>query len=827
MKNKLNKLLICLLCIGCIATPAISVFATETDQVSVTESTEEESTDSAEAEWVDLNKVSIQDIPDQVFTGKPCSPSIALEGLTEGEDFTVTYQKNIVPGTATVVITGIGNCKGTVEREFNIILPQTTVTGIENTSSGIKLSWEEKSGVSGYYIYRKTEDTKYSKLDIVQETSTYIDTNVSAGTKYTYQIKVYYGDSVGRSSSEVDMKYLSKPSVEASHLSSGIQIKWKENTGADGYYIYRKKANESDYQKVKTIANGNTVSWTDTSAKKDIKYLYTLKAYSGDFISCSSNAAYVVPMQPKLKSASSVSYTSIKVNWNNVSGEDGYYIYRKTTGTTWKRVAEVAANKTSWTDKGLICGTSYTYSVRAFVKADSGVLLSSYHKTGVSAKPVPAAPVLNNTTCNSSSVTVTWKKAAGAKSYYIYRKTQGGNWKKLASVGSSVASYKDKTAAYGVKYYYTVKSMRDQIIGKYNTSGIQGACLVNTITMKSICITSAGKATVKWSKASCADGYFIYRKESGGSWKKVGTVISNKTTWTESGLGSGKEYWYRVAGYMTLNGKKVKGNVSGSGIAPRLEYTGEFVRNVTKTYLGKTGGGRNMYSYTIGSGKNHIVSTMAIHAWEDNWARDGAVLVKTGNKLIQKASENLSTLNKYDYSLIIVPMANPDGLYSGTSCNGPGRCTVYRYNSSGKLVKGGIDLNRAFPAGFHPKYNTRNYTGSKSLMSKEAVILKNFVDSSKGSGKNIFIDAHGWFNQIITYRSGTGNLYRAFKAYFPGSRGASFGRGLGYISGYAQSKGYEAALFEFPYVSSEKSFNNNNYANKYMDSIFYMVKNIK
>lgn len=103
-------------------------------------------------------------------------------------------------------------------------------------------------------------------------------------------------------------------------------------------------------------------------------------------------------------------------------------------------------------------------------------------------------------------------------------------------------------------------------------------------------------------------------------------------------------------------------------------------------------------------------------------------------------------------------------------------------------------------------------------MAKEAVILKNFVDSGKGSGKNIFIDAHGWYNQTITYRSGTGNLYKAFKKYFPGTRGSSFGKGLGYISGYAQSKGYEAALFEFPYVSSEKNFNNSDYANKYINT---------
>ena len=863
IKKKLSLLLMLLLCAGCISTSTftIPVMAAEiesseaesskagssqiessetesskaenSESESKPESSENESTEessgSSEEEQIDIRTVSISGISDQVFNGTPCTPSVTITGLTENIDFSVTYQKNTVPGTAVAVVTGIGRYKGSVELTFEIILPQAKLTGISNTSGGVKLTWEKMTNISGYYIYRKEGSGNYEKIAAIQNASTvsYVDKNVSNGKTYIYQIKTYYKNTVGKASAEKSMKYLSQPSVNSSCVSGGVKVTWAKIVGANGYYVYRKAAGESSYKKVKTITDGSIVAWTDNGAAKDTKYLYKLDAYSGKFVSSISNTAYTVPQQPGLKSISSVSYNSIKITWSNVCGEDGYYIYRKTSGTSWKKVAEVKANTTSWIDKELTCGTSYIYTVQAFVKKDNGVLSSSYNKTGVNAKPVPAAPVLSSTTSKTTYVTVTWKKAAGATSYYIYRKIAGGSWKKLASVKSSVTSYQDKTAEYGVKYIYTVKSMRNNIAGKYNTSGIEGARQVSAITMKSICITSKGKATVKWNKTSCADGYFIYRKVAGGNWKKVGSVKANKNTWTESGLEKGKKYWYIVAGYMTLNGKNVKGVVSGSGIAPKLEYTGDFVRNVTKTYLGKSGGGRNMYSYTIGSGKNHIVITMAVHAWEDNWARDGAVLVKTGDKLIQKASEMLSTLDKYNYSIIIVPMANPDGLYSGTTCNGSGRCTVYRYNSSGKLVKGGVDLNRCFPAGFSAKYSARNYTGSKSLMAKEAVILKNFIDSSKGSGKNIFIDTHGWYNQVITRYSGTGNLYKAFKKYFPGTRGASFGRGMGYVSGYAYSLGYDSALFEFPYVSSESSFNNNNYAQKYINAVFYMVKNLK
>ena len=538
-------------------------------------------------------------------------------------------------------------------------------------------------------------------------------------------------------------------------------------------------------------------------------------------------AAAKAPAEPVLKSASVSSYDSVKVKWGAVDDTEGYRVYRKTSETSWKKVVDVDAETTFWEDTGLTCGQKYTYTVRAFVKNGDKYLFSTYNKKGVSAKPVPIAPVLENTVSGDSSVTINWEEVSGATCYYIYRKEPGGKWKRIASVDTPKTSYKDTKASKGVRYIYTVRGMYHDITGKYDADGIEGAAKVQSIILKSISISSGGTAKIKWDKRSGADGYYIYRKEIGGKWKKLKTVSSEKSSWSEKGLDSEKKYLYTVVGYMTLNGKAVKGSVNGEGIAPVLEYTGNYVRNVTKTYLGTSGEGRNMYSYTIGSGKNHIVITMAIHGWEDEWDQDGTALVKTGEQLIRTAAGKTSVLKENDYSIIIITMGNPDGLYSGTTCNGPGRCTTYRYNNNGQLVRGGLDLNRCFPTGFSAQYGTRNYTGDKPLMAREAAVLKSFVDSSQGSGKNIFIDAHGWYNQTITPKSGSGSVYNAFKKYFSGTRSSSLGNGNGYISAYASSQGYDSVLFEFPNISSESQFTKNGYANKYINTIFYMVKNIK
>ena len=638
-------------------------------------------------------------------------------------------------------------------------------------------------------------------------------------------------------SSETELEVVTAPGEpvlkSAVFLEDYVTVEWEPVDGAEGYRVYR-KIKSGSWNRIAEVG-AEVTSWKDSGLARG-EYIYTVRAFvmdQGEYLLSTYNKSGIsvkvvtAPEEPALKSASSSSYTSVNVKWKAADGAEGYRLYRKVKGGSWKRIAEVDAKTTSWKDTGLTCGQKYIYTVRAFAKNQGKYLLSTYNKKGLTVTPVPAAPSLESMESASSSVTINWKKVDGATCYYVYRKESGGKWKRLASVAKDKTSYQDKTASKGVKYIYTVKGMHNDIKGKYDSKGIEGAVQVQSITLKSIYISSGGTAKVKWTKRSGADGYYVYRKEAGGKWQRLAAVSSDTSSWSEKGLDSDGNYIYTVVGYMTLNGKKVKGCVNSAGIAPKLEYTGNYVRNVTKTYLGTSGEGRKMYSYTIGSGKNHIVITMAIHAWEDEWNKDGAVLVKTGEQLIRTAAGKTSVLKEKDYSIIIIPLGNPDGLYSGTTCNGPGRCTTYRYNSDGKLVKGGVDLNRCFPTGFSAQYGTRNYTGAKPLMAKEAAILKTFVDSNKGSGKNIYIDAHGWYNQTITPRSGSGSVYSAFKKYFSGTRAASLGNGYGYISAYAGSKGYDTVLFEFPNVSSESQFTKNGYATKYINTVFYMVNNIK
>lgn len=71
----------------------------------------------------DMSTATIQDIPDQAYTGKEVKPIIALtgaDGLKENVDYTVSYQNNIQVGTATATVTFQGNYSGTIRKNFQI-----------------------------------------------------------------------------------------------------------------------------------------------------------------------------------------------------------------------------------------------------------------------------------------------------------------------------------------------------------------------------------------------------------------------------------------------------------------------------------------------------------------------------------------------------------------------------------------------------------------------------------------------------------------------------------------------------------------------------------
>lgn len=222
--------------------------------------------------------------------------------------------------------------------------------------------------------------------------------------------------------------------------------------------------------------------------------------------------------------------------------------------------------------------------------------------------------------------------------------------------------------------------------------------------------------------------------------------------------------------------------------------------SIREIEYGTSGSGQfPLTAYQLGNGKNVMVLSFAIHGWEDNWDADGAALVYLAEEVTDWLDENRALLDDGDWTVYVLPCLNPDGLYLGNSCNGPGRCTTSYFDEDGMLSSShGIDMNRCFPYCFSMSGSARNYTSYTPLACQEAQDLAEFITDIKGSGYNILIDTHGWYNQVIS-SNGYGTLYNAFHDQFTRSSYASLYGCPGYFSSWAAYvEGYDSCLLELP-----------------------------
>src|SRR5262249_51037787 len=120
------------------------------------------------------------------------------------------------------------------------------------------------------------------------------------------------------------------------------------------------------------LADANVTSYSDTGLSEGTQYFYRISATNSAGDSAYSNEANAttptLPAAPTDGQAVAVSQTEIDLSWqDNANNEDGYYVYRASGGgSSLTLVASLAADSTSYQDKGLTPNTAEEYQIEAF-----------------------------------------------------------------------------------------------------------------------------------------------------------------------------------------------------------------------------------------------------------------------------------------------------------------------------------------------------------------------------------------------------------------------------------------------------------------------------
>ncbi len=410
-------------------------------------------------------------------------------GVTSIGDYAFRYCSSLTSMTIPDSVTSIGTeafywCSSLRDVAFSGTKKAWSLIGcnLSSVSSSVRMHYNCATLDGHYVLAEKVEPTcttkgyaKYSCACGYEYTETltlehnYIDTVIqpsctsdgytlhkcqycgnSYKDNYTSELGHDYKNGSCTRCGEKDPNYVAAPVIKTTTSAGKPKISWSKVDGAAKYKVYYSTDGKKYYQLIETTKT----SVTHTGAKIGTTYYYKVKAVNSngaESVYSNTKSIKCVPAAPTV-TISRVSGKA-KLSWKAVSGATKYWIYRSTDGKTYKQYT--STTKLTYTDSKSKSGTKYYYKVRAIAVVNNTNVGSAY-STAKSFMTTMAKPTVKITTTNGKPK-LSWSKVTGADRYYIYRSTDGKNFKYYTT--TTKLSYTNTGAKKGTKYYYKVKAI--------------------------------------------------------------------------------------------------------------------------------------------------------------------------------------------------------------------------------------------------------------------------------------------------------------------------------------------------------------------------------
>jgi len=238
-----------------------------------------------------------------------------------------------------------------------------------------------------------------------------------------------------------------------------IDLAWTDNsTDETGFRIFRDGTELLPSPK----AGANVTTFSDTGLTCGKTYTYTVKAMNADGDSAATSAVTVttpactvtIPAASSGLTATAKSQTQIDLAWtDNSSNETGFKIFRD--GVELLPSPKVVANVTTFSDTGVTCGTTYTYTVKAVNAAGDSAGVTATATTPACASGAPTAPGgLTATAVSQTQINLLWTdNSSDETGFKLFR-----NGVLIKTTGANVTTFSDTGLTCGVTYTYIVKA---------------------------------------------------------------------------------------------------------------------------------------------------------------------------------------------------------------------------------------------------------------------------------------------------------------------------------------------------------------------------------
>lgn len=428
-----------------------------------------------------------------------------------------------------------------IGKDFIYYAPISSLA-VTGTASGVELTWAEVGNVNGYNIYRKTAETEYELIG-TSETAKFEDNDILPEIEYSYKVTYNVGEEeMTECFAETKVKISSEYVVLSDDLKvfdkyySSWSFKIKNFSPEDTYRIFVRTEEGWQLYATKKTSDG-TISLSFGKATEKNEFAIIAVKKDGTITSFPETGFILDPFEFNVTHELDYENCAANLSWNAVEGAEKYNIY---SSDKKELLMTLGGDVTSAVVPSLEPTEFYHFVVSA-VKDDIEVKITTdrYY--------LYAAPHEITAKQEDEGVQLRWFCDGHSNDYQVYRKTNpDAEWVKIADVKATTRSYYDKSVEDGTVYYYAVKS-GDVDEGKFSaySESVKFAYILPTEITK--VTTSKTSVKISWKKSSVADYYQVYRKESGGSWKRVYTTDSGDvTTYTDKKAKAGTGYYYSV-----------------------------------------------------------------------------------------------------------------------------------------------------------------------------------------------------------------------------------------------------------------------------------------
>jgi thermitase len=418
--------------------------------------------------------------------------------------------------------------------------------------------WQDIYSGANRCMKRSDTDGAYAFWDLYKDyyesSSTRIWSSNGAGSNIT-SIKVYTNETCYEAPQGPGTPGLTSPSADQNLPNSqSITFDWSDSGDS---YTFELKDGPSAH--TRTGLTGSSYSYGTLWPGN---YQWRVTAFrSGQSAASGWRNLYIRPNTPNSISVTSNSTSALTINWGDSAGVDGYKIYRN-----GPLIRTEGGGVHNYQDTGLSCGTTYSYTVRAYkgtLESDAATANGTTSACPVGPDtPTLISPAPSGTSIpNPQSVTFDWSDSGSS---YTFELTGGPAATTQTGLTSSQTTFGSLWA--GV-YQWRVTAFRN------GNSAASGWWTLNVPPSApgsvSVTINSTSAVTVNWTSSSGGvDGYKIYRNGN-----PVTTLGSSSSSHQITGLSCGDTATYSVRGYkgsLESAEKSATGSTSACPVGPSI-----------------------------------------------------------------------------------------------------------------------------------------------------------------------------------------------------------------------------------------------------------------